>query len=79
MDDVYKMLNYIYDQNFMTHQLPMAMEGLKNKNPNWYRYGVVILDEIKRISNTNNFEDLMNDIDTYYGNIEIKLEKLAED
>ena len=31
--DVYEMLNFIFDDNFFTHQLPRAMDKLKEVNP----------------------------------------------
>ncbi len=37
MDDVYSMLNHIFDTSFYTHELPAAMNILRDKRrPNWY-------------------------------------------
>ena len=73
--DVYEMLNYIFDDNLMTHQLPTAMRTLKGKNPEWFANAVSVIDEIKSIENTNDFEALMKAIDFGYKNFEIELGK----
>ena len=77
-DDVYRMLNYIHDNNLFTHQLIMAMDGLRNVNPDWFKEAVAILDKIKKHHNTDDFSELMKVIDSDYPNIEIELKKLTE-
>lgn len=37
MDDIYDMLNHICDTSLMTHQLPIAYNYLKLKNPQWFQ------------------------------------------
>ena len=76
--DVYKMLNYIFDDNLFTHQLPAAMNILKNKNPKWFHDGVCIINDIKRTNNTDDFEQLMHLIDLNFPTYEIELGKLDE-
>ena len=74
--DVYQMLNYIFDDNFMTHQLPTAIRELQKQNPEWFSNGVSVIDEIKHIEDTNDFEVLMKAIEMGYSNFEIELGKL---
>ncbi|NQY00972.1 MAG: hypothetical protein HRT70_07565 [Flavobacteriaceae bacterium] len=76
MEDVYKMLNYIFDENFMTHQLPSAMKALKEENPKWFKDAVSVVDEIKAIEDTDDFEQLMKAIDFGYKSFEIELGKV---
>ena len=77
--DVYEMLNYIFDENFMTHQLPTAMRKLQEVNPKWFADGVSVIDEIKAIENTDDFAHLMRVIDFGYSSFEIELGKLKSD
>lgn len=77
--DVYKMLNYIFDEDFFTHQLPTAMRKLKEINPEWFQNAVSVIDEIKSMENTNDFETLMKVIDFGYSNFNVKLEKIKSD
>lgn len=74
--DVYEMLNYIFDTSFMTHQLPTAMRTLKEQNPDWFKNAVSVIDEIKKIEQTNDFEHLMKAIDFGYKNFKIELGKI---
>lgn len=37
MDDVYITLNHIMDDNLFTHHLPVAMDYLKQENPQWFQ------------------------------------------
>ena len=76
MEDVYKMLNYIFDENFMTHQLLSAMKALKEENPKWFKDAVSVVDEIKAIEDTDDFEQLMKAIDFGYKSFEIELGKV---
>lgn len=71
--DVYEMLNYIFSDNLMTHQLPTAMRKLKEVNPKWFSDGVGIIDDIKRTNNTDDFQKLMELIDNGFPNFEIEL------
>jgi len=74
--DVYEMLNYIFDENFMTHQLPTAMRKLKEENPKWFSDAVSIIDDIKRTNQTDDFVELMSLIDNGFPTFEIELGKL---
>jgi len=74
--DVYLMLNYIFDENFMTHQLPTAMRKLIEANPEWFQNGVSIINDIKRTDKTDDFETLMNLIDKGFPTLEIELGKV---
>ena len=69
--EVYKMLNFIFDENFMTHQLPSAMRALKEENPTWFSDSLFLLDGIKEKHKTNSFPVLMALIDNEYSNVEI--------
>lgn len=73
--DVYEMLNYIFDQDFITHQLPTAMRKLKELNPKWFADGVSAIDEIKAMEQTDDFTELMKVIDFGYSSFEIELGK----
>ena len=77
--DVYQMLNYIFDENFMTHQLPTAIRELQKQNPEWFSNGVSIINDIKRSNDTDDFEKLMNLIDNGFPTLEIELGKLKAD
>lgn len=77
--DVYEMLNYIFDENFMTHQLPTAMRKLQEVNPKWFAEGVAFLNQIKKEENTDDFKHLMNCIDYAYSEDVIELGKLKSD
>lgn len=74
--DVFEMLNYIFDENFMTHQIPSAMKALKEENPQWFKDAVSVIDEIKSIEDTEDFKHLMKVIDFGYKNFEIELGKV---
>lgn len=74
--DVYEMLNYIFDENLMTHQLPTAMRKLIEVNPDWFKNGVDIINDIKRSNNTDDFNELMRLIDEGFPTYEIGLEKI---
>jgi len=75
--EVYKMLNFIFDENFMTHQLPSAMMALKEENPKWFNDGLYILDGIKGKHQTTNFHVLMALIEHEYSSVEIELGKCS--
>ena len=74
--DVYEMLNYIFDANFFTHQLPTAMRTLQDKNPEWFQNGVNIINDIKRTNNTDDFAKLMELIDKGFPTYQIELGKI---
>jgi len=59
MDDVYNMLNHIFDDNFTTLALPMAMRKLKEINPEWFKEQKQILQTIKSVEDTDEFEALI--------------------
>lgn len=76
IEDVYEMLNYIYDTSFMTHQLPTAMRTLKKENPDWFKGMVDVLNDIKKTNKTNDFDELMLIIDESFPTHTFKLGKL---
>ena len=76
IEDVYEMLNYIFDENLMTHQIPRAIKALKEENPKWFKDAVSVVDEIKAIEDTDDFEQLIKAIDFGYKRFEIELGKV---
>jgi len=72
--DVYEMLNYIFDANFFTHQIPTAMRKVQELNPMWYSAGVAHLEEIRSICGTNDFKTLIDCIDKDYSNPDYDIE-----
>lgn len=76
--DVYEMLNYIYNDSLMTHQLPTAMRRLEELNPKWFSDAVSVIDDIKRTNKTDDFVELMNLIDNGFPTFEIELGKIDE-
>lgn len=78
IDDVYEMLNYIYSDSLMTHQLPTAMRRIKELNPEWFSNAVDILNDVKRTNNTDDFAVLMDLIDDGFPSFEIELGKIDE-
>lgn len=74
--DVYEMLNYIFDDNFMTHQLPSAIRKLNEVNPQWFQNAKNILNDVKRTNNTDDFEELMTLIDEGFPTYQIELGKV---
>lgn len=75
MSDVEAMLSYIYGVELFTHQLPSALHHLKDDNPKWFSDAVSVIDEIKIMEETNDFNHLMKVIDLGYSNFEIELQK----
>lgn len=59
MGDVFKMLNYIFDTEFHTLELPIATRKLQQANPKWFAAGVATLEEIRSIVGSNDFESLI--------------------
>lgn len=74
--DVYEMLNYIFDANFMTHQLPTAMRKLKELNPKWFSDGVKTIDGLKA-NYDDDFIKIIGVIDNDFNNFEIELGKCS--
>jgi hypothetical protein len=74
--DVYEMLNYIFDDNFMKHQLPSAMRKLNELNPEWFQNAKNILNDVKRTNNTDDFDKLMTLIDEGFPTYQIELGKV---
>lgn len=74
--DVYQMLNYIFSENFFTHQLPTAMRRLIELNPKWFSDAVSVIDEIKSKVGSDDFTLLIEAIDKGYSNLTVKLEKV---
>lgn len=60
MEDVSNMLEHICDTGLMTHHLPIAMNYIKNKNPQWLQNVKEKLDNITHIHRANDtFESLI--------------------
>lgn len=59
MDSVYDVLNWVFDDNFTTIALPMAMDNLNEINPQWLQGIREELQEIKEKIYSSNFEDIM--------------------
>jgi hypothetical protein len=76
MTDVQEMLSYIFDRSLATHQLSSALHHLRYDNPKWFSDAVDIVDEIKIMEESNDFDHLMKVIDLGYSNFEIELQKL---
>jgi hypothetical protein len=76
IEDVYEMLNYIFDDNFMTYQLPSAIRKLNEVNPEWFQNEKNILNDVKRTNNTDDFKELMELIDKGFPTYEIELGKV---
>jgi hypothetical protein len=59
MDDIYDMLNHIYNEDFMTHQLPVVFGYLKQENPQWFKD---LKEEIKVVKDEygNDFQTLID-------------------
>lgn len=74
--DVYAMLNYIFDDNLMTHQIPDAMRKIAEVNPDWFSKHVSIIDDIKRTNNTDDFNELMTVIDNSFSTYTVELGKI---
>ncbi len=75
-EDVYSMLGFVFDDNLMTHQLPTALRKVKEINPDWFKKGVGIINDIKRTNNTNDFDKIMRLIDAGFPDYQIELGKI---
>jgi len=66
-EDVYNMLQHICDGELMTHHLPVAMDYVKNKNPQWLQDVKVRLDTIKNTHRAaDSFEAIIDVIKEQY-------------
>jgi hypothetical protein len=74
MEDVYEMLNYIFDTGLFTHQIPEALNTIRKVNPKWFASGVTHLEEIRSIVGTNDFEPLINYIKENYSSSDYDIE-----
>lgn len=68
--DVYEMLNQYTGQSLMTHHLPVAMDYLKSKSPDWFMKAQVDIDTFKSLvpkndSKVSDFNELMKLIEAY--------------
>lgn len=79
IDDVYEMLNFIFNGNLSTHQLPSAMYKLKLINPKWYNDAIMKLQYIKESNATNDFNELMNIIDSFFSDYEIEIFPISKE
>lgn len=76
MGDIYEMLNFIFDDNLYTHQIPAAIRILKSENPEWFQNGVDFLEALKSKYETNDFSILMKAIEENYSETHIELGKI---
>ena len=76
MGDVYLMLNYIFDENLMTHQLPTAIRKLKEVNPEWFQKGVGLINDLKESYKTDDFGELIHLIEKIYPDADFELGKV---
>lgn len=58
MDQIYKILDWIFETSFMTHHLPTAMNYLQEKNPEWYQTLTTEMREL--IQGLDDWEDIHN-------------------
>lgn len=79
IEDVYEMLDYIFTDKLMTHQLPTAMRILKDVNPEWFQEITDILNDVKKTNNTNDFNELMVLIDKGFPTYEFELGKIDKE
>lgn len=73
IEDVYKMLNYIYSTSIFTNQIPEAIRIIHEVKPDWYINGVNIINSIKVENNTDDFSTLIKIIDEKYSDFQIEL------
>lgn len=59
MGDVYDILNHVLDDNFYTHQLPVAMNYIMEKKPEWFIDVQNRLENIKKELKTDDFEKMI--------------------
>ena len=79
IDDVYEMLNFIFNGKLSTHQLPSAMYKLTSINPKWYNDARMKLQYIKESNATNDFNDLMSIIDAFFSDYEIEIFPISKE
>jgi len=70
MGDVYKILNHLTGENLYTHHLPVAMQFISMKNPDWFLEQQKSLYKIG-ITKETDFLIAMNIIDQHNINIYI--------
>lgn len=49
IDDVYDILNHVFNTSFLTHELPGAMDRLKAARPLWFTIIESEIDTLKRL------------------------------
>lgn len=60
IEDVYLMLNHIFDTSLYTRELPRAVDKLREINPDWYE---VIRQKVSRLTFGLSFEDAIKVIE----------------
>ena len=78
MNDVYVQLDWITGESLMTHSLGTANKYIKSLDLDWWKAIEARLDEIKALIG-NDFEDLMEYIDTNYPEDDIELVELTSE
>lgn len=62
IEDVIEMLNFIFSDNLMPHQLYIAIRKLKEVNPDWLSESVFRLNSLKLMTE-DNFESIIKFMD----------------
>lgn len=62
MGDVYSILNHLCDDNLMTHHLPVAMQYVKTKQPNWFLDLYLLINDMKVSIGTDEFLPLIEKV-----------------
>ena len=75
IDDVYDILNHVFNTSVWTHQIPAYMNKLKAARPLWFVVIESELDTLKRIHG-DDFKTLMRVIDQEEMNIEFDIPQL---
>ena len=76
MEDIFLMLNYIFDEKLYTHQVPSALRDLIQQNPLWFSNAILTLNKIKE-AHGDDFESLMVEIDKNHSDVVVELGKLT--
>ena len=76
IEDVYAMLNHIFDTSFFTHQLPAAMDRLREISPDWF---VALKNEVDTICvmHEDDFDKIIEAIKRDY-DLEFDIPQLTE-
>lgn len=74
MDDVVEIFNHIFQESFMTHHLPTALDLLKENKPLWFYEVKRILNNIKLNVGTDDFEIMAQHIADNYFDLEWEIE-----